>query len=73
MEIIKNAANSKKGSAVIHVLVCVLIGFVILYRLNQLDNVFIIGDEFGYFANAAHLAGYDWTSAGAVNPYYSFG
>ena len=73
MEIIKNAANSKKGSAVIHVLVCVLIGFVILYRLNQLDNVFIIGDEFGYFANAAHLAGYDWTSVGAVNPYYSFG
>lgn len=73
MELIRNAANSRKGSIVIHAAVCILIGVIILYRLNQLDNVFIIGDEFGYFANAAHLLGYDWTSVGAVNPYYSFG
>lgn len=33
----------------------------------------MLNDEFGYWANAAHLFGYDWSGVASMSPYYSYG
>lgn len=54
------------------------IGVLIIFAIGlkgilEFNRIYIIGDEFGYWANASHLAGFDWTNIAKVNPYYSFG
>ncbi|MCM1125556.1 MAG: hypothetical protein NC429_03715 [Lachnospiraceae bacterium] len=52
--------------------------FLILFSVFQYGIMKICGftmypDEFGYWASAAELAGYDWSEAASTGSYYSFG
>lgn len=40
---------------------------------EQLNYPAVLNDEFGYWANAVSIAGYDWKSLIAETPYYSYG
>lgn len=51
----------------------VLICFCVLCNIDKLNLIYIIGDEFGYWANAATFAGLDWKEVISCNPYYSYG
>ncbi len=42
-------------------------------RIPQLYQLYVLHDEFGYWANAAHFAGYDWSGIAGMSPYYSYG
>lgn len=50
-----------------------IILLVYLRNFKNLNCITIVGDEFGYWANAATFLGYDWKAVGELNPYYSFG
>ena len=50
--------------------VIMLIG---LYDLNKHYCLTIINDEFSYWANAAQMAGKDWTSLISTSSFYSYG
>ena len=54
--------------------ICLLIIFSVgVWKCWELNRIYIIGDEFGYWANASYMAGLDWGSVASVNSYYSFG
>lgn len=42
-------------------------------NIQKLDYIAVLNDEFGYWGNAASIAGYDWSSLIAETPYYSLG
>ena len=44
-----------------------------IYRIAELKQPSILNDEFGYWANAAHIFGYDWSGVASMSPYYSYG
>lgn len=44
-----------------------------MYHLNQHRLLYHLGDEWGYWANAAYFNGYDWSGIAQYNGYYSFG
>ena len=48
------------------------VGFY-LYRSNEQFMPVILMDEFGYWSNAAHFTGSDWSAISAHNSYYSYG
>lgn len=54
------------------ILIFCLLVFYIRY-LEKLHCITIVGDEFGYWANAAEFIGYDWSAIAGINTYYSFG
>ena len=54
------------------VLLAVLIAIQSVF-VNRLSTFFVLDDEFGYFANAAYFAGWDWSSAVDHIAYYSYG
>lgn len=41
--------------------------------VNDTGIIYILGDEYGYWANAAYFAGYDWSATVSKIPYYSYG
>lgn len=43
------------------------------YGIQRLYGFSILGDEFGYWANAASLVGYDWSCCAQMSAYYSYG
>ena len=51
----------------------VLIFLIYLSHINELGSFYVLDDEFGYWGNAAYLAGYDWSSAVSNISYYSYG
>ena len=51
----------------------IIIFAVLLKNLELFNRIYIIGDEFGYWANASLWAGKEWDSVASFNPYYSFG
>lgn len=54
--------------------ICIVaINLVLLKDLLIFNRIYIIGDEFGYWANASLFAGCDWKEVAKVNPYYSYG
>lgn len=55
------------------VLYAVIVAIVSLYNLSNLNQLYVLHDEFGYWANAAHFAGYDWSRIASLSPYYSYG
>lgn len=59
--------------SVFDLLAILVIAVLTLYNIQNLDMITILNDEFGYWSNAAILAGNDWKSLMAVTPYYSFG
>lgn len=42
-------------------------------NIRKLDYIVVLNDEFGYWANAAAIAGYDWKELIAETPYYAGG
>ena len=42
-------------------------------NIGKLDYIAVLNDEFGYWSNAASLAGYDWKELIAETPYYAWG
>ena len=67
---IKSATGNSKGV----LFACTLIILIAsLYNLCNLNQIYILHDEFGYWNNAAFLAGYDWSGISSISPYYSFG
>ena len=58
----------------IYLLVSSLILFLAAFFPSLSRNeISISTDEFGYWANAAYLSGYDWSGVSSIIPYYSFG
>lgn len=43
------------------------------YGIQKVCCFTLFPDEFGYWASAAHLTGYDWSDMTALGSYYSFG
>ncbi len=46
---------------------------VYLFHIPKLYQLYVLHDEFGYWANAAFFSGYDWSGAASLSPYYSYG
>ena len=65
--------RTSKSTLILLCLNCVIIGFLSLYNMNNLSQLSVLNDEFGYWANAAHLVGYDWSGVSFMSPYYSYG
>lgn len=53
-----------------------ILGFLIisyLYGIKRVYGFSLFPDEFGYWASAARLVGYDWSEVSSLGSYYSFG
>lgn len=51
-----------------------MVVFLISIRnISELHGMTMLHDEFGYWANAAFFAGYDWSGIAFISPYYSYG
>lgn len=51
-----------------------LLVFIINIRhLGSIEFFTVLDDEFGYWGNAAYLAGLDWSGVISEIPYYSYG
>lgn len=44
-----------------------------LYGIKRVYGFSLFPDEFGYWASAARLVGYDWSAVSSLGSYYSFG
>lgn len=70
----KKGGSLKKVSDYIGILfLCIILIMVYLYRMRDCNILYIIGDEYGYWANAAYMNGFDWTGVSQHNSYYSYG
>lgn len=61
----------RKNIVLILCLFIILIAY--LFQLDKYNLLYHLGDEFGYWADAAYLYGYDWSGVTSHNTYYSFG
>jgi len=52
---------------------CVLILVIFCIHIPELYQLYVLHDEFGYWANAAYFAGLDWSGIASMSPYYSYG
>lgn len=52
-----------------------IIALLLIYLINAKNTncLAVFNDEFGYWGNAAAMAGKDWTALMARTPYYSLG
>jgi len=66
-------ANIKNHTTYILFFGSLLIMFIGLYDVLKMYCLTIINDEFGYWANAAHMAGKDWSSLLSTSSFYSYG
>lgn len=57
----------------IHVFAFIVITLLCCLQIRALDYVYILDDEFGYWAHAISAMGYDWKDLIAETPYYSWG
>lgn len=53
--------------------ILLLIFCIFQYGIRKICGFSLYPDEFGYWASAAGLAGYDWSEIASLGPYYSFG
>lgn len=58
---------------IIMILYAAIILAASLYNISNLYQLYVLHDEFGYWANAAYFAGYDWSGITTISPYYSYG
>lgn len=64
---------SIKKEHIIQIAAVFIIGILCCVNLTKLNFVAVLNDEFGYWGNAALLAGYDWSDLVVETPYYSMG
>lgn len=68
--IMKEKFGSRKMVTIVYV---ILLLIIYLYHIDKSNLLYHLGDEFGYWADAAFLAGYDWSGVASHNTYYSYG
>lgn len=51
----------------------VLLTCVLMYGIGRIYGFIIYPDEFGYWASAARVLGYDWSKIASLGSYYSYG
>ena len=69
----KNKYGPSSLSYILLTMGSILIAIFSIYRIRELVLPSILNDEFGYWANAAHIFGYDWSGVVSMSPYYSYG
>lgn len=55
------------------IILSIILAAVYLIHIPDLYQLYVLHDEFGYWANAAYFSGYDWSGAASLSPYYSYG
>lgn len=55
------------------IILSIFLGYLILKDVKSLDQIIVLDDEFGYWANAASLIGKDWRYLLGYTGYYSYG
>lgn len=56
-----------------HIIAAIIIFGIGSYQLRNISGMTMYPDEFGYWANAAHWLGFDWSEVVSLQSYYSFG
>lgn len=56
-----------------YIVLVILIPGMAAYQMTKITGPVMLPDEFGYWANAAQIVGYDWSSVVSLQSYYSFG
>lgn len=69
----KSKYNSSSLPYILLIACSIIIALLSFYRIRELVLPSILNDEFGYWANAAHIFGYDWSGVASMSPYYSYG
>ena len=64
---------SKHKEAFQILLIMLIMILVLGYGLGRIYGFVLFPDEFGYWAHAAGILGYDWSSITSLGSYYSFG
>lgn len=65
--------NKCKLEKYLPVFLCFILLVISSANIHNLHQIFVLQDEFGYWATAAKFAGKDWTGIIANCPYYSYG
>lgn len=64
----------KKNKAVVYLILLILLCFCLCqYGLQRIFGFSLFPDEFGYWAPAAKMLGWDWSETTSLGSYYSFG
>lgn len=56
-----------------HLIIIVTISCIGIYKIEDFNMIHVVGDEFGYWGNAAYFVGVDWNELISTQSYYSFG
>ncbi len=67
----KNITLKKEN--IIILCLTILVFLISIRHLGSIGIFTVLDDEFGYWGNAAYLAGLDWSDAVSQIPYYSYG
>ena len=57
----------------VHIFSFIAISLLCCLQIRALDYIYILNDEFGYWAHAISAVGYDWKDLISETPYYSWG
>lgn len=67
-------SNWKISKSAVYLLFIILLCFCLCqYGLQRLFGFSLFPDEFGYWAPAAEMLGWDWSESVSLGSYYSFG
>ena len=62
-----------KQEHIYFIFILMMIVCIFQYGIHKICGFTLYPDEFGYWASAAEILGYDWTDVAALGSYYSFG
>lgn len=62
-----------KKDTVYTIIIAIFIFVTYLYTVGRIYGFSLYPDEFGYWASAAKVLGYDWSEISSLGSYYSFG
>lgn len=65
--------SERLKKCIMHFLAIFIIFYLCCFNLSKLRYIGVLNDEFGYWANAAALVGYDWHELIAETPYFAIG
>lgn len=54
-------------------IVSVFLFIFYIRKIDQINMIFVLPDEYGYWMTAATFAGYDWSGLAGLSLYYSYG
>lgn len=76
MSLLRNVVmkiRDKNTECLIPIVAIIIIAVLCLLNIGRLNYAAVLNDEFGYWGNAASIAGYDWKDLIAETPYYAWG